>query len=254
VKNPLMQLLRENAKRDRKPLNLVKNKADPDSSLYLYDVIDGFFGISAQNVADAISSADPKGTLHLRINSPGGDVFEARAMATAIREYPGNVVAHIDGLAASAATTVACSADEVVMGPGSMYMIHNAWSVAFGNKSDMLDMASLLDKIDGDIVADYARVTGADPKQIADWMNAETWFTADEAVANKFASSLAVEPDGDEDGQDDDNDGDGAKNRWNLSVYQNVPKALIEPPKKEVPDWSAIHANNVRRLRLLQIA
>jgi ATP-dependent Clp protease protease subunit len=256
MKSPLMQLLRDNAQqsRERKPLNLVRNSDTADSSLYLYDVIDGYWGVSAKDVAAAVSQANPAGTLHLRINSPGGDVFEARAMATALREFGGTVVAHVDGLAASAATTVACAASEILMGPGAFWMIHNAWSVAFGNKKDMQDMAALLDKIDGDIVADYARVCGQSPQQVAAWMDAETWMTAEEAVTNGFAR-LAVEPDGDEDGQDDDNDGDGKKMtaRWNLAAYQHAPKALIKPAPT-APDWAAVHANNARRLRLLQIA
>jgi ATP-dependent Clp protease protease subunit len=255
MKSPLLQLLRDNAHqaKTRAPMNLVRNEAD--SSLYLYDVIDGSWGISAKDVASAVAQANPAGTLHLRINSPGGDVFEARAMATALREFGGKVVAHVDGLAASAATTVACAASEIVMGPGAFWMIHNAWSVAFGNKNDMQDMAALLDKIDGDIVADYARVCGQPADQIVSWMNAETWMTADEAVAAGFAR-LAVEPDGDEDGQDDDNDGDGQKMaaRWNLSAYQKAPKSLTESKPAPRPDWAAVHANNARRLRLLQIA
>ena len=238
MNNPLMQLLRDNTKRDRKALNVVQKKESPDCTLYIYDVIDAYWGISAQEVATAVSAANPKGTLHVRINSPGGDVFEARAMATALREFGGSVVAHIDG-------------------QGAFYMIHNAWSVAFGNKADMRDMAALLDKIDQDIIADYARVTGADPVQIAAWMDAETWMTADETVANGFAHRLAVEPDGDEDGEDDDNDGDGTKNtaRWNLAAYQHAPKALTERrARAKQPDLAAVHANNCRRLRLLQIA
>lgn len=260
MKSPLMQLLRDNAQREQKPLNLVRNAASPDSTLFLYDVIDAYWGISAQAVAAAVADADPKGTLHLRINSPGGDVFEARAMATALREFGGNVVAHVDGLAASAATTVACAAGEIVMGQGAFWMIHNAWSVAFGNKGDMLEMAALLAKIDGDIVADYAKCSGADTAQVVAWMDAETWMTAEEAVTNGFADRLAVEPDGDEDGTDDDNDGDGKKaqaaSRWNLAAYQRAPKQLIErpEPKPATPDWAAIHANNARRMRLLSIA
>ena len=258
MSSPLIQLLQNNAQRDRKPLSLVRNSASADSTLYLYDVIDSYWGITAKDVATAVSQADPAGTLHLRINSPGGDVFEARTMATALREFGGTVVAHVDGLAASAATTVACAASEILMGPGAFWMIHNAWSIAYGNKADMRDMASLLEKIDQDIVSDYARVCGATAEQIVAWMDAETWMTADEAVANGFAR-LAVEPDGDEGGDDTDDDGDGAKptknaTRWNLSAYQRAPKALIQPAAPPAPDWAALHANNARRLRLLQIA
>jgi ATP-dependent Clp protease protease subunit len=246
-----MQLLRENAKQERTPLKLVQNKANADSTLYLYDVIDAFWGVSAKNVAEMLADADPKGTLHVRVNSPGGDVFEARAISTLLREFGGKTVAHVDGLAASAATTVACACGEIVMGIGSMFMIHNAWSAAYGNKNDMRDMASLLEQIDGDIVADYARVSKQDPAQIAAWMDAETWMTAEETVANGFAARLAVEPDGDE----GSSEGDGTKNaaRWSLSAFKNTPESLLKPPKPapKSPDFAAIHLNNQRRMRLL---
>jgi ATP-dependent Clp protease protease subunit len=99
-------------------------------------------------------------TIHLRINSPGGDVFAARSMVTAIRGHQARkVIAHIDGLAASAASFVAIAAAEVVMTQGAMLMIHNAWSIAYGNKDDFLAMADLLEKIDESIVTDYERKT-----------------------------------------------------------------------------------------------
>jgi ATP-dependent Clp protease protease subunit len=73
---------------------------------------------------------------------PGGDVFAGVAMAQAIRAYPGKVTAHIDGLAASAASAVAVAADEAIMAPGSMMMIHNAWTIALGNRHDFMDTAA----------------------------------------------------------------------------------------------------------------
>lgn len=244
----LMQLLRDNAAQDRKPLNLVRAEGDAsEATLYLYDVIDAYWGISAQMVAQAIAGLGKDVTLHLRINSPGGDVFEAEAMATAIRQHPGKTVAHIDGLAASAATRVASAAQEVEISEGSFYMIHNAWTIALGDKRDMTAAAALLDKVDGTIVADYAKRTGETPEQIAAWMNDETWFTAQEAVDHKFADRVASDDAG--------KASNATPRKFNLAAFDKTPKALLEPPKPApAPDIAAQRAHNERRLRLLQVA
>lgn len=244
----LLQLLRDNAANERKPLNLVRNEDDGEATLFVYDVIDAWWGVSAQMVAQAIAGIDPASTLHVRVNSPGGDVFEGRAIRTAIQQFKGKTVGHIDGLAASAATTVVDACDEIEIAEGAMYMIHNGWTIALGNKHEMRKTADLLDKVDASIVADYAKRTGVDLKQLGQWMDDETWFSADEAVEHGFANRMATLPEK-SDAQD------SSARRWNLTAYDKVPKALLEQlqPSNE-PDFAAIHAHNERRLRVLQIA
>lgn len=246
----LMQLLRDNAAKDRKPLNLVRAEGNTTAAtLYIYDVIDAYWGIGAQEVAKAIAGLDPATTLHLRINSPGGDVFEATAIAAAIAQHAGKTIAHIDGLAASAATTIASAANEVEIADGGFYMIHNAWTLAMGDKTAMRDTANLLDKVDGSIANTYAKKTGATAEQIVQWMNAETWFTAQEAVDNGFADRLAMPA-----AQADNNAANAAA--FNLAAYDKTPQALLEakaPPEPKAPDYAALRAANQRRLRLLQI-
>ena len=239
----LVQLLRDNASAERKPINLVRAEESGDATLYIYDVIDAYWGVSAKEVAQAIAGLKSTDTLHLRINSPGGDVFEARAIAAAIGQHAGKTVAHIDGLAASAATTIASAADEVEIVDGGFYMVHNAWTFAMGNKHDLRETSNLLDKVDGAIVADYAKRTGATPEQIVAWMDAETWFTAQEAVDNKFADRLA-EP---------AKASNASARHFNLAVYDKTPKALLESRQEPAPNFAAARAANERRLRLLSI-
>lgn len=241
----LMQMLRANASTERKPLNLVRAEGSSDVTLYVYDVIDSYWGVNAQDMGKAIAGLKDSDTLHLRINSPGGDVFEARAIAAAIRGFAGRTVAHIDALAASAATTVALACEEVEMSSDAFFMIHNAWTMAVGNKEDLLETASLLEKIDAGISADYAKRTDKTADEINAWMAAETWFTAQEAVDNGFADRMAPEK---------------AKNAtaksWNLDVFNHAPKALTEPPKgaDSITDeqMAAMHAHNLRRMRLFE--
>lgn len=175
-------------------------------------MIDSFFGVSAHAFVQELAKIDAK-TIHLRINSPGGDVFEARAIATAIREHPSRVVAHVDGYAASAASYVALAADEVEIADGAMFMIHKAWTIAIGNSDELMERAALLEKIDADLVREFSAETGADPKQIEQWLADETWFTADEAVEHGFADRKVAEFDGKK-----------ALAGWDMSAYARAPK------------------------------
>lgn len=226
----LLQLLRDNATKGGSPLK-VENAAE-SATIYLYDVIDPYFGIGAEDFNRELSALKGK-PVNLRINSPGGDVFDARAMATVIAQH-GDVTAHIDGLAASAATYVALAAKSVHMAEGSFFMIHNAWTLGYGNKSDFAELINLLDKLDQTIINDYARKTGKPADEITAWMNAETWFTAQEALDHGFVDSVA--------------DAKKVENKWNLSAYANAPKV---EEKTEVLNTHRETAE--MRLRLLTI-
>lgn len=231
----LLQLARDNAAAS-KPL-LAETSGD-EATIYLHGVIGGWWGdINETEFVKALANITA-GTIHLRIDSPGGDVFAARAMMTAIAQHPAKVIAHVDGLAASAATGICTACDEVEITQGAGFMIHNAWSVAIGNKSDMHKTGDLLEKIDGDLANDYVRRTGKNTGEITAWMDEETWFTADEAVANGFADRKVevVKERG--------------KNTWNLSAYKNAPKP--EEPKAGDIDVVALRNTLERRFSLLE--
>lgn len=231
----LLQLLRDNAQRTPQGLRMEQTASgdNPAATIYLYDIIDPYWGVSAAEVVKQIAGLH--GTpIHLRINSPGGDVFDGRAIATAIAQH-GDVTAWIDGLAASAATYVATAAKTVNMADGAFFMIHEAWTFAYGNKHDLADTVALLDKIDQSIVADYARKTGQTAEQIAAWLQAETWFDATEAKDAGFIDAIVQ--------------GEKAQNAWNLSAYDHAPKALTEPTQQ--PEHEQLRATCERRLRLL---
>lgn len=219
-------------------LFLTENAAD-EATIYLYDVIvndSSWGGISAIDFVRELAAAQV-GTIHLRINSPGGEVFAAQAMVQAVKEHPAKVVAHIDGLAASSASWLALSADEVHIASGGMIMIHQAMTYAVGNAKDMHATAAMLEKIDRVLVDLYVEATGQTEERIAEWMAAETWFSAQEAVDAGFASSIATAE---------------AKNlkAWNLSSYANAPP-LGESDKKSPDSHSP---DNAHRHRLLSLS
>lgn len=127
-------------------------------------------------------------TVH--VNSGGGDVFEAQTMSEAIRSYKGRVTCSIEGLAASAASFFALTADEVVMNPSALLMVHNPLTLTYGNAADMRESAELLDKVAGTIVRQYVRKTGMGEADVRALMDAETWMDADEALERGFVDRL----------------------------------------------------------------
>lgn len=212
----------------------IQAKAD-EATVYLYDIIDPYWGTGAAQFVKDLAALDVA-TIHLRINSPGGDVFDGRAMATALRQHKAKVIAHVDGLAASAASYVALAADEVEISQGGMFMIHRASSFAWGNAEDLRKLADVLDKIDESLVAEYVRETGQSEDDVRGWFNAETWFTAEEAVEYGFADRIA------EDAPD-------VENKWDLSAFGY--RAPVDQQQDQQAD--AEHADRVRRLRLVEL-
>lgn len=196
-----------------------------ETTIYIYEPIvsddltaEFYGGVSAQTLVPQIR-AITGGTIHLRISSPGGDVFAAQTIVQAIRDTGAKVIAHVDGIAASAATVIATAADEIEMSDGGLFMIHNAWTFAIGNANDMMETAALLEKCDGIIASQYAGRSGRDVTEIKALMDAETWFTAQEALDGKFIDRIA--------------EGKKAKASWDLSAYANAPKAQ-EPEEKTI--------------------
>ena len=226
----LLQLLNEN-RRKFTPIEsrIVAATGSAPAAIYLYDPIVGdrataewWGGVCPQDFVPAIRAIDAD-EITLYTNCPGGDVFAAEAMCQALREHRAKITMQIEGYAASAATAIACACDVVNMTPASKYMIHNTWTLAMGNATDLLAVVDLLRKCDGSMYDEYIRRSGSTMEQVVAWCAAETWFTAEEAVANGFADAVitatAEKP---------------AASRWNLSAYANAP-AATEPPAAPTP-------------------
>ncbi len=240
--NRLFNLLRNNIRAER-DYRVIRNEADDEATIYLYDAIDQWGGVSADQIVKDLHGLTAP-TIHLRINSPGGDVFQARPIATAIAEHASHIITHIDGLAASAATYVAIQAKEVRMAQGAFFMIHRAWTWSWGNSAELRKTAGLLDKLDESIVRDYVRKTGIEAQGIEQWMDEETWFTADEAQTHGFVD-IVVEP------------GSTPKNRWDLSAYARAPQALTctESDEPNLDQALLNHREHAeRRVRLWSLA
>ena len=180
--------------RTKLPLQASVPVVDTDAwTLQVYEPIDswgGVWGTSAAEFAEALRPIPDTANLTLRINSPGGEVAEATAIANMLRERSGQLTVKVDGWAASAASYLAVLGDPVIMGEDSRLMIHKPWGVAIGNDDDMFAMGDLLASLAGSLARAYQAKAGGD---VASWlqaMAAETWYTPDEAVAAGLADSI----------------------------------------------------------------
>ena len=159
------------------------------TEISIFDEI-GYYGVSAKQFIGDLKRVPADHEIVLKIHSPGGEVFDGNAIFNALKRHPGGVTVQIEGLAASMATVISLAGAPVKMAANGFYMIHNPWGVAMGDADEMRDQAALLEKIREGMIAAYASKSGQEPEQIAAWMDAETWFSAEEAQAAGFVDEV----------------------------------------------------------------
>lgn len=223
-----------------KPWFQFSNSADSDTAvLDIQDEI-GFWGVTASDFAQQLNEVTAP-SIHLRINSPGGDVFDAIAIANLLRAHRATTNATVYSLAASAASFIAVCCDSVTMMPNSSMMIHDAMGACRGNAADMRDLADLLDKTSDNIASMYAAKAGGDTEDWRNTMRGEQWYSAQEAVDAGLADHIG------EPGTAVENT---AARDWNMSFYaydgrQSAPApstiaAKADPPPVTAPlNWDA---------------
>ena len=202
----------------------LNNKAKDEPTVYLYGDIGGWFGVDHLEFIQEFNKIDAE-TIHLRIDSGGGDIFAARAIKTCIMQHKAKVVGHVDGIAASAASFLLMGCDEIEMVDGGFLMIHNAMSfmdiLGYFNKSALAELLAdvqkemdLHDKINDSIANDYAKKSKKKKKEdFEEMMDAETWMTAAEALENGLIDRIY--------------DGEPVEGSYDLSVFMKVPDSLV---------------------------
>jgi ATP-dependent Clp endopeptidase proteolytic subunit ClpP len=167
----------------------IQAKANEEADIFLYDEIGGW-GVNAKSFIDAVRATGAK-RINLRINSPGGSVFDGIAIYNFLRGQ--DVTVQIDGLAASISSIIALAGKTVRIAGNGFFMIHNPWGGAIGEADEMRQTADLLDKIRDSLVGTYAAKTGKDYDTIKKWMDSETWFSAAEAKDAGFVDEVTDE-------------------------------------------------------------
>ncbi|MFE1205648.1 head maturation protease, ClpP-related [Streptomyces sp. NPDC058762] len=184
--------LRAQAREPRSWYRITNQSAD-EAEVMLYDEVGGWLGATADEFINDLRGITASNIL-LRVNSPGGQVYEGIAIANALRSHPASVTVQVDGIAASIASVIAMAGDRVRMMPNAMIMVHDASGLTVGNAADHRDTAELLDKISGNIADAYAARAGGTRDEWRQVMVAETWYTAEEAVAAGLADEVVPTP------------------------------------------------------------
>ena len=166
----------------------IKGTVISSDEAWIYD----YFGIESANpkaVNNAIAKANGE-KLDVYINSGGGDIFAGSEIYEALRSYKGDVKIHVVGLAASAASVIAC-ARESEIAPTAMVMVHNVSSYAEGDYRDMNHQAEVLEKANKIIAAAYVEKTGMAEAEALKMMDHETWLTAQDAVEKGICNKIS---------------------------------------------------------------
>jgi ATP-dependent Clp protease protease subunit len=212
-------------------------KAGDEATILLYrDIMpSGWGGISAEDFAKSLNEANGAKRIHLRINSVGGVVMEAKAMLSLLRATKAEKVVHVDGLAASAATIVAMAGDKIITAPEATWFIHPAMALLdaqiLGTAKDLRDLAqqttSLADTLDREtqtIVDLYAKRTGQSAADIQKWIDPECEMTAQMALDRGFTDEI------ESDGQTKDSAEDKAQRIRNLERLNELRKRASPQP------------------------
>ena len=189
---------------------------DDNAEIIIYDVV-GWPYNDAFDLIRNLGTIKAK-NISVRINSPGGDVFDGVAIFNALKEHPAHVTTKIEGLAASIASIIALAGDEVQAHKNAMYMVHDPWVLAAGNQYDLREIADILGKIGGNMLDIYYDKSNIGKRELKQMMKDETWFTAAEAKDRGLIDTIL--------------DTGAAKAKFDLSIYANVPDELEDSDRE----------------------
>lgn len=196
----------------------IKAQTEDETEIFIYDYIGWPFNDAGEFVRAIVELKEKAFTV--RINSPGGDVFDAMAIYNALAGHDAKVTTRGEALTASAASIVLLAGKEVQAYKNNMLMIHDPWMLVAGNRFDLRDTADILDKISDNMVDIYSQNSDVGKKEMRDMLKNETWMTAKEAKEKGFIDMIL--------------DGKAPKAAFDLSMFANVPDGL-RPEGKEKP-------------------
>jgi len=181
-------------------------------------------GVSAKAFAEDLNKLKGVKNITVRINSPGGQVFDGVAIYNSLVKHPATINVEVDGMALSIASVIAMAGDTISIAENALMMIHDPWTVVMGSAVDLRTEADMMDKAKAGIVATYQTRSALSESDIAAAMTAETWYTAQEAVDAGFATAVT-----------------GTSSRMAASAeklkafgYKHVPEVLAKYPVTEI--------------------
>ena len=218
----------------------IKNLTENTAEIRIYGTItkwawEDYGEVSSANFAKELQNYKNVSQINLRVNSPGGDVFEASAIYNLLKDFAKvnniQITGYIDGLAASAASFLILCASKIVMGIGALFMIHNPLTYAYGNSIELQKQIELLDTVKESILDIYCTKSKLSREEIAEKMNNEKWFRANEALEAGFIDEIV----------ENDNSLENIKNISNeLHIENFIHQDLLKEKLKEIENMKNI--------------
>lgn len=166
-----------------------------DGALVLHGMVGGAFwdeGFTATDVVHSLAALGAGADVTVRINSSGGVAHEGLAIHAVLSAHKGKVTTIVEGIAASAASIIAQAGDERVMSAGAMMMVHDASVITIGDTAEHDKSKAYLEVVCASMATVYAEATGRSIEEIRAEMAAETWLTAEDAIAKGYADRLGT--------------------------------------------------------------
>lgn len=178
------------------PLKIL-SKTETEAEIVIYDQIGGGFwseGISAKQFSDELKKLpDSIKNISVRINSPGGDVFDGITIYNRLKQHKAKKTVYIDGLAASIASIIALAGDEIIIGDGALFMVHLPWTFAMGNRTELDNVINRLTDVEEQMLGIYGKKSKISRTEMRALLEAETWMNADDAIEKGFADKKSEE-------------------------------------------------------------
>ena len=175
----------------------IRSKSATKAEIIIYEQIGESFwggGLSAKKFSEELKALDSSvNEITVRINSPGGDVFDGVAIYNRLKQHKAKVIVHIDGLAASIASIIALAGDEIIIGDGALFMIHLPWTGAWGNRMELENTINRLVDVEEQLVSIYSKKTKMDRNEVRKMLEEETWMDADQAIEMGFVDRKSDE-------------------------------------------------------------
>ncbi|KZK83027.1 ATP-dependent Clp protease proteolytic subunit [Pseudovibrio sp. Ad13] len=190
-----------------------------DGQIFMYGFVGDYWwdeGFTTMQVIEALAEHGRDDDVTVRMDSGGGYAMEGLSIYNALKAHGGKVTLQVDAMSGSAASLIAMAADEVVMKPGALMMIHDPSGLARGTAEDHEKSAKLLNMQAEEFAKIYANFSGKAADEVRGLMKAETWMTGEDAVAQGFATSheagsqslMSCQP-------------------FNFTMYEKAPKELV---------------------------
>ena len=225
----------------------IKNLSENIAEIRIYGTItkwawEEYGEVSSANFAKELQKLKNISHINLRVNSPGGDVFEASAIYNLLKDYAKvnniEITGYIDGLAASAASFLVLCATKVIMGTGALYMIHNPLTSAYGNAEKLKKQIELLDTVKEAILDIYCTKSKLSREEISEKMNGEKWYRASEALEAGFVDEIV----------ENDNSLENIKNISNeLHIENFINQDLLKEKLREIENMKKIGGKKMEK-------